>query len=162
MAWLWTRENAVHSLRMTLRHAPVPARIQAPVASEPAPSFGAVCRKLLRLRDLNLGLGVTRAAKSEGRADGILEAQHAEHGGPHGNVGVGVRIADEVHAVLGAAEEDVDAILRPQEADTVSIVAANERNENDFGLFVLKVVDSGDAEEVVEGLLFEERFAALG
>ena len=144
---------------MTLRHTPVPARIQAPVASKPAPSFGAVCCELLRLRDLNLGLGVTRAAKSEGRADGILEAQHAEHGG---NVGVGVRIADEIHAVLGAAEEDVDAILRPQEADTVSVVAADERDENDFGLFALKVVDSGDAEEVVEGLLFEERFATLG
>ena len=144
---------------MILRYIPVPARIQAPVASKPAPSFGAIYCELLRLRDLNLGLGVTRAAKSEGRADGILEAQHAEHGG---NIGIGIRIADKIYAVLGAAEEDVDTILRPQEADTVSVVTADERDENDFSLFALKVIDSSDTEEVIEGLLFEERFAILG
>ena len=140
---------------MTLRH------IQTSIASKSAFFFETVCCELLRLRDLNLDLEVTKAVKSENRADESLKAQYVEHDNSHRSVNIDVRIVDEIHVVLSATEKNVDAILRSQKVNTTSIVAANERDKIHFDLFALKVVDSDDAKKIVENLLFEKRFAAL-
>jgi hypothetical protein len=73
---------------------------------------------------------------------------------PHRHVQVRLGVPDQVHAVLGAAEQHVDAVLGAQKADFGLAVAANERDDDDLGLFPLKVVNCRQADRLQQLFLF--------
>lgn len=52
-------------------------------------------------------------------------------------------VADDVHSVLSSRQKHVDAVGRTQEAYLVFLIRAHERNDDDFGLFTLEVVNGG-------------------
>jgi hypothetical protein len=73
---------------------------------------------------------------------------------PHRHVQVRFCVPDEVHAVLGAAEEHVDAVLSAQKPNFGLVVAADERDNDDLGLFPLEIVDCGQADCLQQLFLF--------
>lgn len=56
--------------------------------------------------------------------------------------------------MLGAAEKNVDAVLGAQKADFGVVVAADERDNDDLGLFPLEVVDCRQADRLQQLFLF--------
>lgn len=146
----WTRLQAIKRIMQAARvargRAAVAAGLEALVAGECAAALGALHGKVLRLRTLQRGGWMARAAQGEGGAEGVAGAQLRLHVAPHGHARVGGAVADQVQAVLGAAEEDVDAVFGAEEARFVGGVAAHEGDNDHFGFFALEVVDCGEAD----------------
>jgi len=46
------------------------------------------------------------------------------------------------------AKEDIDAVRSPEKAHILSVVAANKRNDDNFCLFALEVVNSRNSHTV--------------
>jgi hypothetical protein len=52
-------------------------------------------------------------------------------------------VADDVHSMLSTRQKHVDAVGGAQEAARMLLIRAYERNNDDFGLFTLEVVNRG-------------------
>lgn len=57
-----------------------------------------------------------------------------------------MRIADEIYAMLGSAEEYVDAIRGAKKAGLVKLIGTDQRDNDDFGLLALEVVHCRNAQ----------------
>lgn len=96
---------------------------------------------------------VAGAAQLQGPPDAARGLELAAHLVPHGDVGVRVDVADEVHAVLGAAQQDVDPVGGAEEPDFSLGVAADQRHDDYFGFFSLEVVNGGEAKALDQSFL---------
>lgn len=74
--------------------------------------------------------------------------EHSYHILPHGNGLVCLRVSCEVKAMASPAKEDIDAVRSPEKAHILSVVAANKRNDDNFCLFALEVVNSRNSHTV--------------
>ena len=103
-------KGAVHGLRVALGRALVAAAVQAAVTGEVAAAVGTEASEVIGLAAPDWRVAVPRTAEFECRADGIAGLELALDVNPHSNVRVRVRVADEVHAMLGAAQQHIDAV----------------------------------------------------
>jgi hypothetical protein len=74
---------------------------------------------------------------------------------PHRDVEIRLRIPNQVHSILGAAEKNIDSVLRSKETHFTLCVASNQGHDDDFGFLALKVVDRGKANGLDELLLLD-------
>lgn len=105
-------ERLVQRLGVTPRPALVPARLEAFPTRQVTAAVGALEEKVAWLSAEDGRLGVAGAAERDGVAYCAGVGELRMDVGPHLDSEVRLRVADEVHAVLSAAEEDVDAVLR--------------------------------------------------
>jgi len=71
--------------------------------------------------------------------------EHVDDLLPHWHVRVCVSVANEIHSVLGTAQENVDTIRCLEKSNVSSFVASNQRDDDNLGLLTLEIVDSGHA-----------------
>jgi hypothetical protein len=154
-------KGAVHDLRVALGRALVTAAVQAAVAAEVAAAVGTEAGEVVGLTAPDWPVDVPRTAELECRADGIAGLELASDVNPHSDIRVRVGVADEIHAVLGAAQQHVDAVRRLEETDLAAIVAANQRDNDDFGFLALEIVDGGETDLTDEFLLLERGLAGM-
>ena len=57
--------------------------------------------------------------------------------------------------MLGTAQEDIDAIRGLEKSDFPIFVASNQRDDDDFSLFALEIIDSGHTEKIAQLLLLQ-------
>jgi hypothetical protein len=145
---LFTLENLMHSFGMTSRLTSVSAIWETVHTGFPATTFRAKLSKVVWLLDLNRSVQVSRAAEVQIGAHGVLGLQHIDDLLPHWHVRVCVSVANEVQAVLGTAQENIDAIRGLKKSDFPIFIASNQRDDDDLGLFALKIIDSGHAEKI--------------
>ena len=139
-------EGIVEALGVARRRAFMPARLETFVAEEGAAALGAPGNKVCRLGAKDWRVRVAWAAERDGRAHGFALAELTDDVRPHWHVLICLCVADEIHAVLRPAEQHVDAVLGAEEANFAVVVAADERDDDDFGFFALEVVDGCQAD----------------
>ncbi|KAL8734447.1 MAG: hypothetical protein Q9181_003185 [Wetmoreana brouardii] len=126
LAWLRTGVDTVHTLRITSRLASVAAVIKTSIASQLAASFRAESDKVLWLTNLKFSVGVPRATQAESCADRFSGLQHSKYLNPHWLRRVGLGVADQIHPVLSAAEENINPVGCPEEPDLLLFVASDK------------------------------------
>lgn len=97
--------------------------VETSIASYLTATLWAESGKIVRLGDLNLCVGVSRAAKAKSSANRVCFLQHSEDLAPHGLRGVGVGVANKIHAMLSATQENVNAVICLEESDLSFFVA---------------------------------------
>ena len=102
------------------------------------------------------------AAEAKRRPNEILRPQIANNILPHWHIGVGVGISNQIHAMLSSAQEDIDAVGCFEKPDFPAFVTPDQGDDDELGFFSLKVVHSSRAEEIVEPLLLQRLFLAVG
>jgi hypothetical protein len=133
--------------------AAVSTRLDTHAAGQVAPAGRALPKEIVRLRAKDMGPGVPRTAQLQGVTDGAAIRQLFIHVCPHADVEVRLAVADEEHAVFCSAQEDVYAVLGAEEPNLLCCVAADERDNDDFCLLALKVIDCGESDGFDECLL---------
>lgn len=86
---------------------------------------------------------MTRAAEAQSWFNGPDLVELTSHIDPHLYVAVCARIADEIHAMLRAAEKHVNAIAGPRGSNVTRRIAADQGHNDDLDLLPLKVIDGG-------------------
>ena len=61
--------------------------------------------------------------------------------GPHWYVGIGVTVTNKIHTMLSATEQYVDTVGSLEEPHLLGVVASNQGDNDDLGLFALEIVD---------------------
>jgi hypothetical protein len=139
-------EDVVHGLRMASGFALVTTVRETVGTSLFTSTFRALLKKFVRLSDLNDHLRVSGAAQVESVADGVRSPKRVDDFLPHGDIGVCLRVANEIHTMLGSTEEHINAVRCFEESNLLLVVAANERDNDDLRFFALEVVDSGHSQ----------------
>lgn len=88
---------------------------------------------------------MTRAAQAKCTANGFRTLESTEDICPHWDPAVGSCVADHVHAVLCAADRDIDAVRGAEKSNVLPPVAAYHGQHDDLGLLALKIVDGRQA-----------------
>jgi hypothetical protein len=113
-----------------------------------ASTFWTGCCKIIRFTNLDNLVDVTRAAQCESLTNRVLGSKHVDDFLPHFNAGICLGIANQVHPMLGSAQQDVDTVRGFEESNISLFVAADQGDNDDFSLFTLKIVDSRNSEEL--------------
>lgn len=103
---------------------------KTPVARQPASTFWALPWEIIRLRNLNGGVLMPRATETQGVTDCVRCAEQINDFLPHRDVRISIRITDEIHPMLGTANEDVNSVRRPQETHTFLDITPNQRHND--------------------------------
>ena len=151
-ARLHALENVVEDTSVASASALVAAS-QPFVAVPVAPPIRGELKEVLRLADELRRLRVPRTLQLESWAEVIPIFENSNNIRPHLHRSGGVRVADDVHAVLGTRQEDIDPVRDVEESRLVLVVAADQRNDDDVCLFSLEVVNSCKPHGVQEARL---------
>jgi hypothetical protein len=96
---------------MALGLALMAAWLEPTGTRQAASAFRTLSLKDLRFRTENGHFGVTRTTKSQRCTDCIYPGKLRMDISPHWNIQISFSISNKIHAVLGSAEEHVDAVL---------------------------------------------------
>jgi hypothetical protein len=98
-ARLQAKDSVVEKIRMAFLSTGM-STTQPVDTAQVATSFGRELWEIFWRRDRNRCIWMARALKLQGRSDILVLLQNLYHLSPHGNMDRGLRIADDVHAVL--------------------------------------------------------------
>lgn len=146
----------MHSWRVALGLTLVSASFQPPFTRQRASALGRQLEKVLWMRTLYRRILVSWTAEVESASDGISLLKSSAHIHPHRDIRVRVGASNEIHAVLGSAEQNVNAVRRPEEADLSLGIAPDQGHDDDLGLFTLEVVDCGQSKTLQKSLLLQQ------
>lgn len=129
---------------MALRHTGV-ATLKLLLTHQSATCFGGKTEEVFSLGNRQRRMLVPWAAKLEIWAEAAVLLQELDDFVPQGDLLHSIGIADDVHSVLRAGQQHIDTIRGLQESGIFLRIAANERYNDDLGLFSLAIVHHGDA-----------------
>jgi hypothetical protein len=80
-------------------------------------TFRALFLKVVRLRAKNRDFFMTRAAEGQLCTDCVSVGELGVNIRPHWDIEVRLRVSNEIHPMLRSAQENIDSVLRPEEAN---------------------------------------------
>ena len=131
----------MQNIGVTLGLASMPAWLETPIAGQVATSLRTMANKVFWSSTLYGCFWVSRTTECNGIAGSVHLCELVVDVGPHSHVAVGVAVSDEVQAVLCATQKHIDSVLGLEKAHLSVIVAANQRDNDDFGFLALEVVN---------------------
>lgn len=138
----------MHGLGVVPRAAPMSTRLKTFRARQITPALGTLPDKFVGLGAQNRGVGMAGVEEWHGVPDGAGLGGLRVDLSPHVDVQVCLCVADEVHYVLGAAQQDIDAVFRPEKPYLPVPVASHERHDFHLCLLALEVVHRGQAQRL--------------
>ena len=150
-------EDLVKRVSVAWRWTPMSAPIKPPVAGERAPALWAELVKVEWPTAQDRCFRVSWAAQTQTFANPLGCCQLLMDLGPHRNVCTQIcfDVADEIHAMLGPAEKDVDAVLGFEKSHLGALVASDQAHDNNLAFLALKIVASRDSDRLRQLLLLQ-------
>lgn len=96
---------------------------------------------MLRLGDEDGRVRMAGALKLKFVPKVVVRLQQLDDLAPHCYVAVCIGVANDVATMLGSRQENVDSVRCAEEAASVLRVAPDERNDDNFGLLPLEIVN---------------------
>lgn len=143
-------------LGMTFRKASVTACAETPVTREHTPTLGANIGEILRLRGPYLCFHMPWTTKAKSFAHRVICTEHPKDFRPHRNIRIRFGVANEVHAMLSTAQEDIDAIFSLEKPNLSLTIAPDKGNDYDLRFLALKIIHGGDSQQFVHSILLED------